>query len=249
MKAGLTFRWRLASPAPAVALFVALGAATASGQPSQAPPNALQGFSQNRDQPINITSVSLEVRDKEKMATFIDNVRLVQGDTVLECKRLIVYYDEEVTPVGNAKRAPKATSPTPAGQQQIRRMEAKGGVVVTQKDQTALGENGVYDMKTNTMTLTGKVMVSQGQNVVRGDRLWVDLTTNVSKVESSDGGPVNAIFLPAAREQMKPGGSSGGANTGGSTNASGPANAGRPQSGAADPNKPKQTPSRPLKLN
>src|SRR5512135_1102705 len=33
-------------------------------------PNAMQGFSQNRDQPIQIESVSLEMRDKKKEATF-----------------------------------------------------------------------------------------------------------------------------------------------------------------------------------
>ncbi|HEY0442196.1 MAG TPA: LPS ABC transporter substrate-binding protein LptA, partial [Xanthobacteraceae bacterium] len=42
-------------------------AGAAAAQPTQGPPNALQGFSQNRGQPINIESVSLEVRDKEKV--------------------------------------------------------------------------------------------------------------------------------------------------------------------------------------
>jgi lipopolysaccharide export system protein LptA len=33
-------------------------------------PNAMQGFSQNRDQPIQIEAASLEMRDKKKEATF-----------------------------------------------------------------------------------------------------------------------------------------------------------------------------------
>jgi lipopolysaccharide export system protein LptA len=33
-------------------------------------PNAMQGFSQNRDQPIQIERPSLEMRDKKKEATF-----------------------------------------------------------------------------------------------------------------------------------------------------------------------------------
>ena len=57
-------------------------------------------------------------------------------------------------------------------------------MTVNQKDQTATGDKGLFDMKANTVTLEGNVVVSQGQNVMRGDRLVVDLTTGVSRVES-----------------------------------------------------------------
>src|SRR6202043_2977258 len=43
--------------------------------------SALQGFSENRDRPANIESSDLEIRDKDKLATFSGNVRLAQGDT------------------------------------------------------------------------------------------------------------------------------------------------------------------------
>ncbi|WP_204272946.1 LptA/OstA family protein, partial [Enterobacter hormaechei] len=43
-------------------------------------PNAMQGFSQNRDKPIQIDAASLEMRDKDKAATFSGNVKVVQGD-------------------------------------------------------------------------------------------------------------------------------------------------------------------------
>lgn len=36
-------------------------------------PNALQGFSQNRDKPVQIDAASREVRDEDKVATFVDN--------------------------------------------------------------------------------------------------------------------------------------------------------------------------------
>ena len=35
--------------------------------------------------------------------------------------------------------------------------------MVTQKDQTATGEIGIFDMKTNTVTLNGNVVMTQGQ--------------------------------------------------------------------------------------
>jgi lipopolysaccharide export system protein LptA len=157
-------------------------------------PNALQGFSQNRDQPVKIDAATLEVRDKDKVATFSGDVKVVQGDTTLRCRSLQVYYDQENNP-NNLKTA----QPGPQGQQQIRKLEAKGGVVVTQKDQTATGELATFEMRTNTVTLTGNVLVTQGQNVLRGERLVVDLTSGVSRVEAGkpgQGGRVQGLFLP-----------------------------------------------------
>src|SRR5262249_61295051 len=55
----------------AVALLLAATIGEACAQNSmQGVPNAMQGFSQNRDKPIQIEAASLEVRDKSKEATF-----------------------------------------------------------------------------------------------------------------------------------------------------------------------------------
>jgi len=153
-------------------------AAQAQGQAGKGAPNALQGFSENRGQPIAIEAARLEVRDKSKVATFSGNVKVVQGDTTLRCKTLVVFYEDQATP-----GAAKAASPGPGGSQQISRLEARGAVVVTQKDQTATGDLGLFEMRTNTVTLSGNVVVSQGQNVVQGEKLIVDLTTGVSRVD------------------------------------------------------------------
>src|SRR5690349_19189823 len=68
-------------------------------------PNAMKGFSENRDQPVHIEAMRLEVRDKDKVATFIGNVQFNQGDTEMRCKTLIVYYepDEEAKNPKTAK--------------------------------------------------------------------------------------------------------------------------------------------------
>ena len=181
----------------AVCVAFTMAATDATAQNSGGTPNALQGFSQNRNQPIKIESNSLEVRDKDKVATFIDNVKLTQGDTILETKRLIVFYDEE--PSAKPASAQRGPAMAGGGGQNIRRLEAKGGVIVTQRDQTAVGDEGIYDMKTNSVTLTGKVVVTQGQNVITGEKLWVDLATGNSRVDST--GRVQGIFSPASAPQ------------------------------------------------
>src|SRR6202140_439048 len=165
-------------------------------------PNAMQGFSKNRGQRIQIEAAELEMRDKKKEATFSGNVKVVQGDTTMTSKSLVVFYDSTAapaaTPAANSKAAAKsapipAATPGPGGSSSIRRLEARGSVVVTQKDQVVTGETAVFDTKSNLVTMLGGVVLTQGKNVLRGDRLMVDMTTGVSRVES-DGGRVQGLF-------------------------------------------------------
>ena len=200
---------RLSSQLLIVAAVLMPGAETLAQPVSKGPPNALQGFSQNRDQPVHIEAATLEVRDKDKVATFSGNVKVTQGDTGMRCKSLVVFYEHGDEDGDRGAKTLQAATPGPGGQQKIKRLEARGGVVVTQKDQTATGELGIFDMKTNTVTLTGNVMMTQSQNVLRGDRLVVDLTSGVSRVESGKNGQgrVQGLFQPGgATPDLKPGG-------------------------------------------
>jgi lipopolysaccharide export system protein LptA len=190
-----------------VAGLLCLPGASAHAQTApQGPPNALQGFSQNRDQPVHIEAATLEVRDKQKQATFSGDVRVKQGDTGLRCKSLVVFYEQDAEGADQSKTL-QAASPGPGGEQRIKRLEARGAVIVTQKEQTATGDLGIFDMKSNTVTLTGNpVVMTQGQNVLRGEKLVVDLTSGVSRVESNKGsqGRVQGLFQPGSGGLEKP---------------------------------------------
>jgi lipopolysaccharide export system protein LptA len=191
-----------AAAAMALAL-IASGDALAQGAMSGVP-NAMQGFSQNRDQPIQIEAASLEMRDKKKEATFSGNVKVVQGDTTMTSKSLVVFYDSGPAPAGStpAPAAPKgaksgtmqAATPGPGGSSSIRRLEARGSVVVTQKDQVVTGETAIFDPRANLITMAGGVVLTQCKNVLKGDRLKVDMTTGVSRVES-DTNKVQGMFM------------------------------------------------------
>lgn len=189
----------------AVAL-VAAGEATAQST-VQGVPNAMQGFSQNRDQPIQIEAATLEMRDKKKEATFSGNVKVVQGDTTMTSKTLVVYYQSSDTAKGGApsKKKPAAVAaPAPSGASSIKRLEARGNVVVTQKDQVVTGDTAVFDTTTNLITMQGKVVLTQCKNVLRGDRLLVDMTTGVSRVESNSG-RVQGLFIQGDQDCASPG--------------------------------------------
>jgi lipopolysaccharide export system protein LptA len=161
----------------------------------------------------------------------------------MKSKTLDVYYDQE----GDAADA-KSAPPGAPGQQQIRRLEAKGGVIVTQKDQTATGEMGVFDMRANTVTLLGGVVITQGPQVIKGERLTVDLTSGVSHVE----GGVGAVFHPnKARQDGKLGDARSGDGKPAEARAADtrPGDA-KPDSGRGrDSGKPSAKSGQPLKLN
>ena len=55
------------------------------------------------------------------------------------------------------------------------------------------GETAIFDTKANLITMTGGVVLTQCKNVLRGDRLLVDMTTGVSRVEL-DSGQVQGLF-------------------------------------------------------
>jgi lipopolysaccharide export system protein LptA len=206
----MRYRFALA----ALLLLLAPGWAAAQDRHAAAGPAAAgpaaDAASDNQEQPIQIESATLEVRDKEKIATFSGDVQVVQGDMTIKCQTLVVFYGggrngggptvASATAGGaNSSHPPlQRASVMPQGQQDIRRIEARGGVTVISKDQNASGDLGVYDLKKKTITLTGNVVVSQGKNVLHGDRVVVDTVTGNAHLDSgvSSQNRVRALILP-----------------------------------------------------
>jgi len=192
-----------AGPAPKAfaQTHLAQGGASAPAKPGQF---------ENKDAPVQIEAATLEVHDKTKTATFSGNVQVVQGDTTMRCRSLVVFYGQEVGIGESTGEATASAGKSPSGgtkgAQNIRRIEARGGVTVLTKDQSASGDLGIYDLKTKTITLSGNVVVSQGQNVIHGERVVVDTETGNARVESAGSGAgANAAGGGRVRALIQPG--------------------------------------------
>jgi lipopolysaccharide export system protein LptA len=116
-----------------------------------------------------------------------------------------VYYDDQppAPPPPSGKGNPASAQITPQQNQQIKRVEAKGNVQVMQKDQIANGDEGIFDMRANTVTMQGHVLISQGPNTMKGDRLIVNMTTGDSAMTCDTGkgqAPcrVSAVVIPGS---------------------------------------------------
>lgn len=161
------------APAAVAALLLGLAAAPGFAATSGGMSDAFKGFGSNGKDPIQIEADSLEVLDKDRNAVFTGNVHVLQKDTVLKTQRLRVFYE------GNGA----ADLAQAGGQQAIRRFEAEGKVLISQKDQTVTGDRGWFDMTSQTAQITGSVVLTQGKNVARGDRLSIDLKSGQYKLD------------------------------------------------------------------
>lgn len=205
-------RWARLGTVTAAVLALSATASALAQAPRPAPASsiqsALQGQNQNQDQPVQIDADTLEVRDKSHIATFSGNVQVVQGETTMKCRTLVVSYGPDVGPAGDKPTASlKPTAGTMPGGQKIHRIEARGDVTIFTKDQHASGDLGVYDLASKTITLTGNVVVTQGQNVVHGERLIVDMVTGNAHVEAVPGATqsrVRAVIVPSKSQNGQP---------------------------------------------
>jgi lipopolysaccharide export system protein LptA len=130
----------------------------------------------NDDQPVDITSDSSELLDKENRALFIGRVHAVQGSMTLDTARMTVLY----------RKAAK-----PGDDLQLQRIDASGGVTVVDPTQRAKGNFGIYDLDRKIITLIGNVTLTRGDNTVNGSRLVMDRNTGRSTVDG------NAVGAPA----------------------------------------------------
>ncbi len=225
----MTIRRSLGSSLRATLSLAALAAVSvllATPLEAQTLTNSFGGLSQSSKEPIDIESDVLVVHDQQKYATFKGNVKAVQGTTTLRAQQLDVHYvgggDQiatgEATPAaanGAAATAAAATTaasgdkPAAAGgdqQAQITKIEAKGDVIINSaQDQTTTSDWALYDVPAQLVTVGGNVVLTQGQNVLKGDRLVIDLKTGESRFENpgntTAGGRIRALFVPKAGAQ------------------------------------------------
>jgi lipopolysaccharide export system protein LptA len=194
-----------ASIAGALLLIGALGTPASAQTPGS---GLASSYSANANKPIDIEADSLEVDDKKKVAVFKGNVLATQGDFHLRAIELQVTYNNGA-PKEKDKTSPQpanAGSIVPGSGSEITRIDAKGKVLVTTKDnQTATSDWAIFEAKKQLVTLGGEVILSQGANTIKGDRLVIDLTSGLSRFENSEGGPkerLRAIFTPKSNPKV-----------------------------------------------
>ena len=141
-------------------------------------------------EPIEITADSLEVKQAENLAIFRGDVDAVQGDMILRADLLFVHY-----------RRDKDISEEPG----ITRIDAEGNVFISSLDETAQGTKAIYSVDDQKIWVSGQVILTQGDNIIEGERLELDLKSGESRMLSGkigEGGVkrVRGIFVPRKQD-------------------------------------------------
>lgn len=160
------FFTRLRAVAAAAAIVLAPAAAWSQAQ------TKLQGMAFSNDQPIQIESDKLEIKEQEKRAVFTGNVKVVQGETTLQAGSMVVRYKSEGQSVSS-------------GATDIDTIDVANKVVIRTPTQTASADTGTFDMAGQVAVLQGeKVVLTEGDNIFIGCKLTVHMQTGEAKLES-----------------------------------------------------------------
>lgn len=162
-------------------VFAALSFVNEEGASAQNFSGAFEGMRDNRE-PVQIESDSLEVQDNKGIAYFKGNVTVIQGSTILKTSNLTVYYSRD----GNSSDA--------AGN--VRRIVANGKVAVRSNDQRATANSADVDMVKQIAVLNGGVTVSQGKNIVTGEKLVINMKTNAANLTGGKSKRPSIVFSP-----------------------------------------------------
>lgn len=124
-------------------------------------------------QPVEVTSDQLNINQTDGTAVFTGNVVVVQGAMRLAAAEVRVFY------------AP--------GGKKIDRLNATGGVTLTNGGETAEAREAVYTIVEGSVVMTGDVLLTQGTSALSGSKLTVDLADGTGMME----GRVQTVFVPS----------------------------------------------------
>ena len=120
-----------------------------------------------------IFSDKLDVADRDSVAIYIGDVDVVQGDARLRSDKLTINF------AGNPE------SQNGGGFGDILGMLAEGNVFYVTPALSARGNQGTYDAETETIILTGNVIVSRCDDVASGERLTFNVATGQSSLDGA----------------------------------------------------------------
>jgi lipopolysaccharide export system protein LptA len=138
--------------------------------------------------PLNIDAGKLDYFDVEQKLVYSGSVIVTNGPSTLKASRITILLEG------------KGAAPAGTSNDRVKHIDADGPVTLVSKDQIGTGDHGSYDKAENRVLLTGNVTLTQGDNVVKGERLVYDVTSGVASIQggAAQGGRVRSTFTPGS---------------------------------------------------
>lgn len=132
----------------------------------------LSGANHDTSLPVEVTADSLSVDQSSNTATFEGAARVGQGALRLGADKITVKYDQ----TGG----------------EIVSVQAIGNVVFTNGVDMAEAGNAIYSVSSGLLSMSGDVLLVQGNSAISGDKLDLNVLANSAKVT----GNVKTVLVP-----------------------------------------------------
>lgn len=164
------------------ALMLAVAPALAKGRSGGILPGA------SAKDPLNIDAGKLDFFDKEQKLVYSGSVIVTNGPSTLKASRITIFLEGK----GGGAEA--------ASNDRVRHIDADGPVTLVSEGKIGTGERASYDKAENKVYLTGNVTLTQGDNIVKGERLVYDVSSGMATVQGggAQGGRVRSTFTPGS---------------------------------------------------
>lgn len=117
---------------------------------------------QDPSQPVEANSDDLFIDENTGTAVFTGNVVITQGEMRLAADRIEVVYVQ--------------------AREQIERMNATGNVTIVSGSDAAEAQAAVYNLSEQTIVMTGDVLMTQGPQVLNGEKLVIRLDDGTARM-------------------------------------------------------------------
>jgi lipopolysaccharide export system protein LptA len=195
---------------PAAALVVALCIGAPASRAQISPTN---------NGPIDVTADSSEFSNQTCITVWSGSAEALQADSRLRANVIKAVLKKK--PAGAKPATAAAGSPEAESNcgNETERLEATGDVFYVTPTQMARSDNAIYTADDSMIVMTGNVVVVQGKNVARGDRMTINTQTRLVQLFSDakgrgTPGRVRAVLFPSQNggPGVSPFGAAGGAS-------------------------------------
>ena len=129
--------------------------------------------------PLEFSADALEYRQNKSAVILTGNVRVSQGEVIIMSDLIELHQMTDKSGVSDAS--------------ELAKIKAFGNVVVERPSEKATSDNGSYDLQSETITLSGNVTLRQRDNILRGDRLDINLRTGISRIHGTNTNGENRV--------------------------------------------------------
>jgi lipopolysaccharide export system protein LptA len=129
--------------------------------------------------PIYINSSRTESLENERKVLLVGNVDIQQGTARLRADTVTIRFKPAAGGSGS--------SSVIGGFGQVENIVAEGNVYYVTPELKAKGDRGVYELATDTITMTGKVALMRERDVAEGETLRMEVKSRRTTLEGGSG--------------------------------------------------------------